>query len=155
MYTLREFYLRLSEELLKLGVLSCKYDKGLFYSILLRKGNFLEYWFVMLTISCMEALRIFLTTQERKQLQTAVGQLNWISGISRHTKIKTPTVADLQYANRIFHKIHQNLTIITFSRINVNNLQLKLFADASLHNLSNNGSKVDISFFLLTLTIKL
>ena len=87
-----------------------------------------------------------LSREEKTAYRSAVGQLNWVAGISRpdisfsvceaSTKFKQATVADVLYVNKIIKNVKNSTNEIRFPQLNGNNIELQLFTDASFNNLT-------------------
>ena len=99
-----------------------------------------------------------LSNEEKMSYRSVVGQLNWVAGISRpdisfpvceaSTKFKQATVADVLYVNKIVKNVKNSKNEIRFPQLNLNNIKLQLFTDASFNNLPNRGSQAgQIIFF--------
>ena len=83
--------------------------------------------------------------KKKTSYRNAVGQLNWVVGISRpdisfsicenSTKFKQATVADVLYVNKIIKNLKNSKNAINFPQLNLNNIKLQLFIDASFNNL--------------------
>ena len=83
--------------------------------------------------------------------RSAVGQLNWVAVISRpdikfsaceaSTKFKQAIVADVIHVNKIMKNAKNCKNEIKFPQLNLNNIKLQLFTDASFNNLPNRGSQ--------------
>ena len=96
--------------------------------------------------------------KEKTSYRSAVGQLNWAVGISRpdisfsicetSTKFKQATVADVLYVNKIIKNAKNSKNAINFSQLNLKNIKLQLFTDASFNNLPNGGSQAGQIIFL-------
>ena len=92
-----------------------------------------------------------LLSNEEKTYRSAVGQLNWVAGISRPnisfsvckatTKFTQATVVDVLYVNKIIKNVKKSKSEIRFSQLNLNNIKLQLFTDANFNNLPNGGSQ--------------
>ena len=93
-----------------------------------------------------------ITISERKQLRTIVGQLGWLSGISRpdisfkvselSSAIKNATVNDLLKANKVLKYLKNTQSYIQFPKLdNINNLRIVMHSDASYANLPYGGSQ--------------
>ena len=75
-----------------------------------------------------------LTEAERTKYRTAIGQLNWVAGISRpdisfsvykaHTKFSMLTVADVYYVNKIIRNVKSTKNCNKFPRLDLIILQL-------------------------------
>ena len=91
------------------------------------------------------------TDDETKKLRSALGQLNWLAGISRpeisfdiceaSTKVKNATVSDLLGINKLIKLVKEEKTHIKFPKLNLDHLCLKVYTDASFNNLPNGGSQ--------------
>ena len=94
----------------------------------------------------------------KKDFQRAVGQLNWVSGITRpdipfhtcdaSTRFKNLTVADGLRVNKIIKYLKNTNSFIKIPQFDKNCLRLQLFMDASLNNLPNGGSQAGQIIFL-------
>ena len=93
-----------------------------------------------------------LNTNERSQLRSLIGQLNWAACQSRpdiafdtcvlSTCMRSPTVADVVSANKIVRRLHTEQTRIMFPRLcSLTECTLSVFADASFANLSDGASQ--------------
>ena len=90
-----------------------------------------------------------ISTLEEEQLRTLIGQLNWLSGISRPeisfdvslmtSRIRTATVEDLTYCNKVLKQVQSNPTFITFPVMDIASLCLVVHCDSSWNNLPNEG----------------
>ena len=99
-----------------------------------------------------------LFNEGKKTNRSAVGQLNWVAGISRpdisfsvceaSTKFKQATVEDVLYVNKIIKNVKNSINEISFLQLNLNNIELQLFTDASFNNLPNGGSQAGQIIFL-------
>ncbi len=88
---------------------------------------------------------------EEKQLRSLIGQLNWLAGISRPeisfdvsvmtSKIRTATIDDLLYCNKVLKQVQSNPTYITFPGLMMESLSLVVHCDSSWNNLPNGGSQ--------------
>ena len=91
-----------------------------------------------------------ITTSERKELRSAVGKLNWISGISRPdigfsvTDISTSKKANVENmlkTNKVIMHIKNTPTDIKFPVFtSLNDLYIKVYTDASYANCDDKGS---------------
>ena len=92
-----------------------------------------------------------LTEEERTKFRALIGQLNWVSNISRpdinfhvceaSTKIKTAKVEDLIKLNKVVRQIKSQRNYLYFPNLNTENLHITLYSDASFNNLPNGGSQ--------------
>ena len=99
-----------------------------------------------------------LSREEKTAYRSAVGQLNWVAGISRpdisfsvceaSTKFKQATVADVLYVNKIIKNVKNSTNEIRFLQLNLNNIELQLYTDASFNNLPNGGNQAGQIIFL-------
>ena len=91
-------------------------------------------------------------TKKKTSYRSAVGQLNWVAGIARpdisfsvceaSTKFKQATVADVPYVNKIIKNVKNSTKEIRFPQLNLNNIELPLFTDASFNNFPMEGAKL-------------
>ena len=92
------------------------------------------------------------TEKEKKQLRMIVGQLNWLSGISRpdisfrvseiSSAIKEAKVSDLFKANKVLKYLKNTQSYIQFPNLsNIRNLRIVMYSDASYNNLPDGGSQ--------------
>ena len=99
-----------------------------------------------------------LTKTETTQLRGAIGQLNWMSCTSRpdisydvsvaSSNIKGASVNDLLHINKVIKKVKQEISWVTFPKLDMNSLHIRSFADASYNNLKNGGSQGGHVIFL-------
>ena len=99
-----------------------------------------------------------MSREEKTAYRSAVGQLNWVAGISRpdisfsvceaSAKFKQATIADVLHANKIIKNGKSSTNEIRFPQLNLNNIELQLFTDASLNNLPNGGNQAGQIIFL-------
>ena len=92
-----------------------------------------------------------ISSVEEKQLRSLVGQLNWLSGISRpeisfdvslmSSKIRNATVDDLLTCNKLLKQVQSNPTFIKFPVMDVESLSFVVHCDSSWNNLPNGGSQ--------------
>ena len=93
-----------------------------------------------------------LTEQEVAQLRRAIGQMNWVAGISRpdisfsvceaSTNIKHSTVDSLLRMNKIIKYVKNNDSQIVIPKFNsLTDLRLCVYTDASFANLPNGASQ--------------
>ena len=106
----------------------------------------------------MKEKNSLLSNEEKTSYRSAVGHLNWVAEISRpdisfsvceaSTKFKQATVADVLYVNKIIKNAKNSKNAINFSQLNLSNIKLQLFTDASFNNLPNGGSQAGQIIFL-------
>ena len=99
-----------------------------------------------------------LTEAEKTQFRGLVGQLNWICGIScpeisfetclASTKTNTPSVRDVARLNKVVKQIKNSNSNLTFPVLNINQVKLIVYTDASFNNLPNGGSQAGHIVFL-------
>ena len=99
-----------------------------------------------------------ITDKERKLLRAAVGQLNWLAGISRpdlsfdvcqlSTRISQATIRDLIDANKVIRKAKQDQYYVTFPPLNLQTREILAYGDASFKNLPRGGSQGGNIIFL-------
>ena len=98
-----------------------------------------------------------LTQDERKQLRSSMGQVNWAHSISRpdigfsagQISISTKaTVKDITEANKLIEHLKNTQTSILFPKLNLKNCYVKVFSDASYANLRDFGSQGGYIIFL-------
>ena len=92
-----------------------------------------------------------LNDNERKELRQAIGQLNWLSTQTRpdlafdvcdlSTSLKEGTVDLIIKTNKVIKKAKYNNLFLYYPVLNLHELQIRCFADASFGNLRNGGSQ--------------
>ena len=92
-----------------------------------------------------------LIDKEKTLCRRIVGQLNWIAGISRpdvsfyiceaSTKLNNSTISDAVKINKIVRYVKSTPVTIKFPIMNLDEVKLKIFCDASFNNLPNGGSQ--------------
>ena len=208
----RSFYLKLSEELVKLGMIISTIDKSLFYAhkdgilvgvvichvddilyggneFLLKIIDNLRKIFVFgteqsdmftyvginlkqnpdssivvdqnsfaasiteisLSKERFKQKRSLVTDEERSMMRSVIGQLNWLAGITRpdlsfevcqfSSRVKNATVEDIVQLNKVVFRAQKHNVSIRFPKLNINNVQLNVYADASFNNLPDGGSQ--------------
>ena len=100
-----------------------------------------------------------LTSDETTMLREAVGQLNWLSCVTRpdiafnvsvlSSNIKNATVNDLIQANKVIKKVKTEKTFMRFSELDLDSVCIMSFSDASYNNLKNGGSQGGYIIFLV------
>ena len=92
------------------------------------------------------------TDSEKQQLRMIIGQLNWLSGISRpdisfrvselSSSIKDAKVIDLLKANKALRHVKNTQSYIQFPKLHsFEDLRIVVYSDASYANLPNGGSQ--------------
>ena len=99
-----------------------------------------------------------LTNNELKQFRSIIGQLNWLSGISRPDISfqtcyasgigKNASVKDINYINKVVKQVKNNLYSIKIPSLDLTCLKLVTYTDASFKNLPNGGSQGGYTVFL-------
>ena len=100
-----------------------------------------------------------ISEQERKLYRGAIGQLNWVAGISHpeisfdvcvaSTKVKSATKNDLITINKTIQQIKSAPSSIRYPILDIESLYLRTYTDASFNNLPNGGSQGGhITFFM-------
>jgi hypothetical protein len=100
-----------------------------------------------------------LTKEERSQLKSLVGQLNWVANHSRpdiafdtceiSTSVKDATVSDLIRANKTINKIKSESVLLTFPVLgDLERCRLICYTDASFANLPGGASQGGYCIFL-------
>ena len=113
---------------------------------------------ISLPVDRMKDRKSPLTASENTLYRSAVGQLNWIAGISRpdisfsvcesSTKFANPTIADIHHVNKIIRNVKNSKSIIKFPKLDLKTTKIQLFTDASFNNLPNGGSQAGQIIFL-------
>ena len=126
-------------------------------SIVLDQNNFAE-TLQKIPVSLSRDQSEPVTDKERKLLRAAVGQLNWLAGISRpdlsfdvcqlSTRISQATIRDLIDANKVIRRAKQDQYYVTFSPFNLKTLEILAYWDASFKNLPRGGSQGGNIIFL-------
>ena len=99
-----------------------------------------------------------LNEEEKKSLKSIIGKLNWLAtqscpeisfevcGLS--TSQKNASVKTLIQANKILKKVKHSTTYLNFPKLDITELQLLCYTDASHNNLPNGGSQGGMIIFL-------
>ena len=108
------------------------------------------------TIQCLEFNRKCpdseaLSESEKFNFRSIVGQLNWLSGVTRpdlafdvcqlSAIAKQSTVADAKVLNKAVKKARSERVTITYPKLNLEKLKIQCYSDASYANLPNAGSQ--------------
>ena len=88
---------------------------------------------------------------EVRSLRGAVGQLNWLSNMTRPDisftvskisgHIKGATVADIIETNKMIRYVKDNPSTVSFPRLDISSTQVVAYADSSFNNLDDGGSQ--------------
>ena len=99
-----------------------------------------------------------LTKEEITQLCAAIDQLNWLATVSKQqisfevsqasSRVKAATIADMITINKVISKVQQQHYYLHFSRLDLSSLHIRVFTDASFHNLPEGGSQEGHIVFL-------
>ena len=99
-----------------------------------------------------------ITKQERKELRSAVGKLNWLSGTTRPdlsfsvgqiSFAKTANVKNIVKANKVISQAKSSQTDVLFPKLkSIEEARIVVFTDASLMNLDDGGSQGGHIIFL-------
>ena len=208
----RSFYLKLSEELVKLGLVVSPYDKGMFFAFkdyiligilgchvddMIYGGNesfdvLIERLRKIFTFSTEESVAFRyvgihlkqnsdcsvsvnqhnfaatiadvplslerskqksspVTEEERTSMRSTIGQLNWLSGMTRpdlsfevcqlSSKVTQANVEDIIQLNKVVHLAKKHKVELVFPRIDMSSVQMIVYADSSFNNLPKGGSQ--------------
>ena len=106
----------------------------------------------------MKEKNSLLSNEKKTSCRSAVGQLNWVAGISRpdisfpvcepSTKFKQFNSSRCTISQQYNRKCKNSKNEIRFPQLNLNNIKLQLFSDASFNNLPNGGSQAGQIIFL-------
>ena len=98
------------------------------------------------------------TEAERTQLRAVIGQLNWISGVSRpdlsfdvcqlSSNVKHAKVSDMIYANKVIKRAQMEPLSVSIPSLDLNKVYITTYADASFNNLPDSGSQGGNIIFL-------
>lgn len=98
------------------------------------------------------------TESERTSLRAAIGQLNWIAGMSRpdlsfdvcqlSSLVKNATVSDMIYANKVIKRAQTEPLSLLVPSLDLSQSKIVTFADASYNNLPEGGSQGGNVIFL-------
>ena len=92
-----------------------------------------------------------ITEDEREELRSVIGKLNWLATQTRpdlsydvcelSTSLKNGTVGLLIKANKVIKKAKFNDVFLNFPVLDLNNITIRCYADASYGNLDDGGSQ--------------
>ena len=98
------------------------------------------------------------TEAERTQLRAVIGQLNWISGVTRpdlsfdvcqlSSNVKHAKVSDMIYANKVIKRAQMEPLSVSIPSLDLNKVYITTYADASFNNLPDSGSQGGNIIFL-------
>ena len=119
------------------------------FSIMLNQNNFAAS-IKMITLSATSDANTLLTDTESTALCSAIGQLNWIAGMSRPeinhkicnvaSKVKEATICDAIQINKDITRVQSEETHVTLPPLDLNSVQVKAYADGSFNSLPDGGS---------------
>ena len=106
----------------------------------------------------------FLTTNELEEFRVAVGQLIWLANQTRpdvafeicelSTHCHNATVEDAIQANKVITKVKSQQVNLLFEKLNLSELVVECYCDASFGNLAGGGSQGSYVIFLSDTTGK-
>ena len=92
-----------------------------------------------------------LSTDEREMFRSAVGQLTWLSGISRPeisfhvcraaSVSSSATVNDARQLNKVINRVHSSPSFITFPSMDFESIRVNVYTDGSFNSLPNGYSQ--------------
>ena len=95
---------------------------------------------------------------EKKKFRAIVGQLGWISGMSRpdiafgycnlSTAQAKPKMSDFIHANKVIRDLKSRDVFLKFKALDLNTVRIAVFSDASYGNLTGGGSQIGYLIFL-------
>ena len=99
-----------------------------------------------------------LTDEERTLLRGALGQLNWLAGMSRpeisfsvsdvSSRIRSSVIADIMLINKVIKFVKNTSGFITIPKLDIRSVKIASFSDASFNNLHDGGSQGGYAVFL-------
>ena len=97
-----------------------------------------------------------MTDPERTQLRCALGQLNWLSGMTRlkigftvsevSSRIKSATMSDIKSLNKTIKTVKTTEGWIHIPKLNLCSLKIRWYTDAGFNNLNDSCSQGFILF---------
>ena len=100
-----------------------------------------------------------LNENEKHELRSALGQLNWLSNISRpeisfqvsflSSNISGATINDIKHINKVIKYVKDNKQCIYFPSLDVPTTKVVMYSDASFNNLRNGSSQGAYLVFLV------
>ena len=92
-----------------------------------------------------------LSDQERSQFRQLIGQLNWVTNMTRpefcfevcyaSTVVNSATISDIIKLNKVVKQMKSEKSHIKFPSLETQSLNIKTYTDASFNNLPNGGSQ--------------
>lgn len=121
-------------------------------SITLNQRSYIESLNIIpLTQDQLSNIHRNLNDNEKSQLRSAIGQLNWVANISRpeisyqvsniSSKIKDATINDIKEVNQIIKFVKTNENHITFPSLDIPSTRVTIYSDASFNNIPNGNSQ--------------
>ena len=122
------------------------------FSIMLNQNNFAAS-IKMITLLATSDANTLLTDKESTALCSAIGQLNWLAGMSRPeinfeicnvaSKVKEATICDAIQINKVITRVQSEETQVTFPPLDLNSVPVKAYADGSFNSLPDGGSLME------------
>ena len=120
------------------------------FSIMLNQNTFAASIKKITLVATADA-NTLLTDTERTALRSAIGQLNWLAGMSRPeisfeicnvaSKVKEATIRDAIQINKVITRVQSAETHVTFPPLDLNSVRVKAYADGSFNSLPDGGSQ--------------
>ena len=117
----------------------------------------MKYWVTVYT-----TVDVKIPKEEISAIRSLVGQLNWLSGISRpdisfdtcnfSTKVNDMKIRDVIELNKVVKRVKNENNQILFPSLDPNTIQLVVYTDANFNNLPHSGSQGDYIIFLAELS---
>ena len=114
--------------------------------------------FILLTTNQLTEKDLKIPQEDISAVRSLVGQLNWLSGISRpeisfdtcniSTKVNNMKIRDVIELNKVVKRVKNEKNQIFFSTLDPNTIKLVLYTDASINNLLHGGSQGGHIIFL-------
>ena len=106
---------------------------------------------IMLTNDRMKHTSSPLTDKERSQYHQLIGQLNWITNMTKpefsfevcyaSTIVNSATISDITKLNKVLKHSKSEKSYIKFPSLSIDSLSIRIYTDASFNNLPNIGSQ--------------
>ena len=92
-----------------------------------------------------------LTEKEKSQYRQLIGQLNWITNMTKpefsfevcyaSTIVNSATISDITMLNKVLKDIKSEKSYIKFPSLNIDSLSIRIYTNISFNNLPNGGSQ--------------